>query len=50
MPKLTVDLKNELAEVKGLSERNIKTMVPFYIEYSDFSILHLSNPAEVPES
>jgi predicted nuclease of restriction endonuclease-like (RecB) superfamily len=41
IPKLAIDLKNELAEVKGFSERNIRTMVSFYIEYSDFSIWQL---------
>jgi len=31
--KLAQDIKNELIEIKGLSERNIKLMVQFYKEY-----------------
>ena len=38
IPKLAIDLKNELAEVKGFSERNINNMLVFYKEYSSFSI------------
>jgi predicted nuclease of restriction endonuclease-like (RecB) superfamily len=41
IPKLAIDLKNELAEVKGFSERNIQFMIQFYIQYSDFSIWQL---------
>jgi predicted nuclease of restriction endonuclease-like (RecB) superfamily len=41
IPKLANDLKNELADVKGFSERNLRTMVYFYIEYPDFSIWQL---------
>ncbi len=35
IPRLAVDLKNELPEVKGFSERNIKRMLRFYREYQD---------------
>jgi predicted nuclease of restriction endonuclease-like (RecB) superfamily len=38
IPKLAIDLKNELAEVRGFSERNILRMLTFYKEYSNFSI------------
>ncbi|MCX6250557.1 MAG: PDDEXK nuclease domain-containing protein [Bacteroidetes bacterium] len=38
IPRLARDLKNELAEVKGFSERNILRMLTFYKEYSGFSI------------
>jgi predicted nuclease of restriction endonuclease-like (RecB) superfamily len=38
IPKLANDLKNELADVKGFSERNILRMLTFYKEYSNFSI------------
>ena len=31
--RLAVDLKSELAEVKGFSERNLKRMTQFYKEY-----------------
>src|ERR1035437_6017725 len=41
IPRLAVDLKNELAEVKGFSARNIARMFAFYKEYSDFLILPL---------
>jgi predicted nuclease of restriction endonuclease-like (RecB) superfamily len=33
IPRLAVDLKNELPEQKGFSERNIKRMLRFYREY-----------------
>jgi len=39
IPRLAVDLKNELADVKGFSERNINNMLTFYKEYPDFLIL-----------
>ncbi|WP_157802169.1 DUF1016 N-terminal domain-containing protein [Flavobacterium sp. 1] len=41
IPKVAIDLRNELSEVKGFSERNIRAMVSFYIEYSNFSIWQL---------
>ncbi len=34
IPRLAVDLKNELPEEKGFSERNIMRMLRFYQEYS----------------
>ncbi len=34
IPRLAVDLKNELPEIKGFSERNLKRMLRFYREYS----------------
>ncbi|MBU4002603.1 MAG: DUF1016 domain-containing protein, partial [Proteobacteria bacterium] len=33
IPRLSKDLKNELPEVKGFSERNIKRMLAFFREY-----------------
>ena len=39
IPRLTVDLKNELPEVKGFSERNIKRMLAFFREYSELAIV-----------
>jgi hypothetical protein len=33
IPRLAVALKNELPELKGFSERNIKRMLAFYREY-----------------
>jgi len=39
IPRLARDIRNELPEIKGFSERNIKLMVQFYHEYpSLFSI------------
>lgn len=37
IPRLAADLKNELPEQKGFSERNIKRMLRFYQEYSEVS-------------
>ena len=38
IPRLASDLKNELSDVKGFTERNLKFMVQFYKEYVDFPI------------
>jgi predicted nuclease of restriction endonuclease-like (RecB) superfamily len=38
IPRLAIDLKNELSEVKGFSERNIRFMVQFYTEYQSITI------------
>ena len=35
IPRLALALHNELPEVKGFSERNIKRMLTFYREYPD---------------
>ena len=35
IPKLATDIRNELPEVKGFSERNIGRMITFYREYAD---------------
>ncbi len=43
IPRLAVDLKNELPEQKGFSERNIKRMLRFSQEYSAL-------PAKVPQA
>lgn len=39
IPRLAADLKNELPEEKGFSERNIKRMLAFYREYSAAEIV-----------
>jgi len=39
IPRLAVDLKNELPEVKGFSERNIGHMIRFAREYGPSPIL-----------
>ena len=33
IPKLSRDIRNELPEIKGFSERNLKRMIAFYREY-----------------
>jgi len=38
IPRLAVDLKNELSEMKGFSERNMRAMVLFYTEYQLLTI------------
>lgn len=38
IPKLSKDLKNEIPEIKGFSERNIKFMVQLYKEYNEIEI------------
>ncbi|MEY3500640.1 MAG: hypothetical protein RL308_2309 [Bacteroidota bacterium] len=38
IPRLAIDLKNELSEVKGFSERNILRMLTFYKEYQSLTI------------
>jgi predicted nuclease of restriction endonuclease-like (RecB) superfamily len=35
VPRLAMELKNELPDLKGFSERNIKLMLAFYREYPD---------------
>ena len=42
IPRLARDIRNDLPEVKGFSERNIKRMLAFYRAYSDL-------PAIVPQ-
>ncbi|MBF0119135.1 MAG: DUF1016 family protein [Desulfobacterales bacterium] len=39
IPRLSRDLRNELPEVKGFSERNIGYMIRFAKEYNNFQIL-----------
>lgn len=36
--RLALDIRNELPEVKGFSERNLKRMLAFYKEYSSLQI------------
>lgn len=38
IPRLAMDLKNELSEVKGFSVRNIQFMIQFYTEYQSITI------------
>lgn len=39
IPRLARDLKNELPDIKGFSERNIKYMVAFSLEYGQPPIM-----------
>lgn len=39
IPRLAAELKNELPELKGFSERNIKRMLAFYRDYPDPSAI-----------
>jgi hypothetical protein len=38
IPRLAADLKNEMSDVKGFSERNILRMLTFYKEYQSLTI------------
>lgn len=40
--KLSIDLKNELSNIKGFSRRNMILMVQFYKEYRDIENVQLS--------
>jgi predicted nuclease of restriction endonuclease-like (RecB) superfamily len=39
IPRLARDIANDMPEVKGFSERNIKRMVQFFQEYPGFSVI-----------
>ena len=48
IPRLAKELKNELPEVKGFSERNIKLMLAFYREYPDPVAIVQQPAAQLP--
>jgi predicted nuclease of restriction endonuclease-like (RecB) superfamily len=54
IPRLSRELRNELPEIKGFSERNIKSMLAFYREYADPSsivqqpVAQLASPPLLP--
>jgi predicted nuclease of restriction endonuclease-like (RecB) superfamily len=56
IPRLASELRNELPEIKGFSERNIDRMTAFYRAYpapGDFSpppVAKLSSPTKVPQA
>jgi predicted nuclease of restriction endonuclease-like (RecB) superfamily len=50
IPRLAAELKNELPELKGFSERNIKRMLAFHREYPDPSVIPQANLAGVQAS
>lgn len=39
IPRLAQDIRNDLPEVKGFSERNIKRMLAFYREYTSVAFV-----------
>lgn len=55
IPRLAQELKNELPELKGFSERNIKRMLAFYRDYPDPGAIvpqaaaQLQSPEQVPQ-
>jgi predicted nuclease of restriction endonuclease-like (RecB) superfamily len=56
IPRLSAELQNELSDLKGFSERNIKRMLAFYREYpnpGEFeqqAVAQLLLPGKVPQS
>ena len=46
--RLAADLRNELPDVKGFSERNLKLMTQFYREYSDLPAIGQQPVAQLP--
>ncbi|MBI5140860.1 MAG: DUF1016 domain-containing protein [Nitrospirae bacterium] len=46
--RLATDLKNELPEIKGFSERNLQLMSQFYEEYSELLSISQRAVAELP--
>ncbi|MEI6415803.1 MAG: PDDEXK nuclease domain-containing protein [Pseudomonadota bacterium] len=48
IPRLAVDLKNELPEQKGFSERNIKRMVQFWAAYPQLFAIRPPVVAQLP--
>ena len=50
IPRLAKELKNELPELKGFSERNIDLMIRFYREYSTMGVIVQAPLAQLPEA
>jgi predicted nuclease of restriction endonuclease-like (RecB) superfamily len=50
IPRLALDLRNELPEVKGFSERNLKRMLTFYRAYPDLGAIVPPAVAPIPAS
>lgn len=50
IPRLSCKLKNELPELKGFSERNIKRMLAFYRDYPDPAAIVPQPVAQLSES
>lgn len=47
--RLSVDLKNELPEIKGFSERNLQLMIQFQKEYPTLFVIPQRPVAELPK-
>jgi predicted nuclease of restriction endonuclease-like (RecB) superfamily len=56
IPRLALDIRNELPEVKGFSERNLKRMLAFYRAYAQEltfvpqPVAQVEAPAKVPQA
>lgn len=50
IPRLSAELRNELPELKGFSERNIGRMIAFFREYPDPTIILPQAAAKLPKS
>ena len=50
IPRLARDIRNDLPEVKGFSERNIKRMLAFCRAYGDLSTIVPQAAAQLPEA
>jgi len=48
IPHLSRDIRNELPEIKGFSERNLKRMIAFYREYSVLKAIVPQPVAQLP--
>ena len=48
IPRLAAELKNEMPELKGFSERNIGLMIAFHREYPDPSVILQQPVAKLP--
>ena len=48
IPNLSRDLRNELPEVKGFSERNLGRMLAFYRNYQDIDLFLPQTVAKLP--
>ncbi len=49
LPRLAVDLKNDIPQIKGFSERNLQLMIQFQDEYPDLFPIPQQAVAELPE-
>jgi predicted nuclease of restriction endonuclease-like (RecB) superfamily len=49
LPRLEADLKNELPEEKGFSERNMRRMIQFYREYPDLLSIRTQPVSELDQ-